>query len=326
MFRRQLLTGAAAATLATPLAELAAPRLALAQALPKITIGMSGWTGFAPLTLAEQAGLFRDNGIEVETRFVPQRERNLALASGALNCVVTTVDTMILWASAAPLVQVLVLDRSKGGDGIAARPRIGSLADLKGKQVAVDGAGTSPYFTLAYMLRKSGSGITMRDLTLATLAPQPAAQAFVAGQFDACATYEPYLSQVRAMGADKGKILATTLDYPCVVDTLAFKPDFIRDHPEAVKRVVKSWFDAIALIGKEPDRAFEIMGRRVNQTGDQFKASAQFIEWLDAGMNRDYVTNGLPAFMQEAAEVQKETGVIRAIPDLGPLLDKRFVT
>jgi ABC-type nitrate/sulfonate/bicarbonate transport system substrate-binding protein len=77
--------------------------------MPKITIGMSGWTGFAPLTLAEQAGIFRANGIEVGTRFVPQRERSLALAGGALNCIVTTVDSMILWASAAPLQQVLVL-------------------------------------------------------------------------------------------------------------------------------------------------------------------------------------------------------------------------
>ena len=138
---RRLLLGTAAGL-------LAAPAALRAQALPRITIGMSGWTGFAPLTLAEQAGLFRANGIEVETRFVPQRERNLALVGGALNCVVTTVDTMILWASAAPLVQVLVLDRSRGGDGVAVRPAITGWADLKGKTIAVDGAGTTPYFVL----------------------------------------------------------------------------------------------------------------------------------------------------------------------------------
>jgi NitT/TauT family transport system substrate-binding protein len=187
---------------------LAAPAVLRAQSLPKITIGMSGWTGFAPLSLAEGAGLFRANGIEVETKFVPQRERNLALVGGSLNCVVTTVDTMILWASAAPLVQVLVLDRSRGGDGVAVRPAINSWADIKGKTIAVDGAGTTPYFVLAYMMRENG--LSIRDVTTAALAPQPAAQAFVAGQFDGCSTYEPYLSQVRAMGADKGKILATT--------------------------------------------------------------------------------------------------------------------
>jgi NitT/TauT family transport system substrate-binding protein len=302
---------------------LAAPAVLRAQSLPKITIGMSGWTGFAPLSLAEGAGLFRANGIEVETKFVPQRERNLALVGGSLNCVVTTVDTMILWASAAPLVQVLVLDRSRGGDGVAVRPAINSWADIKGKTIAVDGAGTTPYFVLAYMMRENG--LSIRDVTTAALAPQPAAQAFVAGQFDGCSTYEPYLSQVRAMGADKGKILATTLDHPCVVDTLAFQPAFIQANPEAVRRVVKSWYDALAMIEREPDRSNEIMGRRVNQTAEQFKASSQFIEWLDQAKNKAYVADGLPQFMQKAHTVQRETGVVRQDVNLSALLNTTFL-
>jgi NitT/TauT family transport system substrate-binding protein len=308
-------------------ASLALPFAARAQgtggSFPKITIGMSGWTGFAPLTLAEQAGLFKANGVEVETKFVPQRERNLALVSGALNCVVTTVDTMILWASTAPLVQVLVLDRSRGGDGVAARPGISSFAELKGKAVAVDGPGTSPYFMLAYMLRENG--MSMRDIRPQTLAPQPAAQAFVAGQFDAAATYEPYLSQVRALGADKARILATTLQYPCIVDTLAFQPAFIQANPEAVRRVVKSWFDAIDLIAKEPDRAHQIMGARVRMEGPAFRDSAQYIEWLDLAKNRDYIRAGLPEFMTKALAVQKESGVVRGDVDLSKLFDDRFL-
>lgn len=317
MLRRSFVAGAAG-TLAAPLVARAQ------QSFPKITIGMSGWTGFAPLTLAEQAGLFKANGLDVETRFVPQRERNLALASGGLNCVVTTVDTMILWAATLPLVQVLVLDRSHGGDGVAVRPSIKGWADLKGKTVAVDGPGTSPYFTLAYMLHENG--LSVRDVRTATLAPQPAAQAFVAGQFDACSTYEPYLSQVRALGADKGRILATTLDYPCIVDTLAFQPAFIQANPEAVRRVVKSWFDAVEMIKREPDRSYEIMGRKVNQTGEQFKASAQYIEWLDQAKNQEYVRNGLPEFQRKALEVQKDSGVVRQNVDLSKLLDTRFLS
>lgn len=316
MLRRSFVAGAAG-TLAAPLVARAQ------QSFPKITIGMSGWTGFAPLTLAEQAGLFKANGLDVETRFVPQRERNLALVSGGLNCVVTTVDTMILWASTIPLVQVLVLDRSHGGDGVAVRPSIKNWADLKGKTVAVDGPGTSPYFTLAYMMHENG--LSVRDVRTATLAPQPAAQAFVAGQFDACSTYEPYLSQVRALGADKGRILATTLDYPCIVDTLAFQPAFIQANPEAVRRVVKSWFDAVEMIKREPDRSYEIMGRKVNQTAEQFKASAQYIEWLDQAKNQEYVRNGLPEFQRKALEVQKDSGVVRQDVDLSKLLDTRFL-
>jgi len=89
--------------------------------------------------------------------------------------------------------------------------------------------------------------------------------------------------------------------------------------------VVKSWWDALAMIDREPDRSFEIMGGRVNQTGEQFKASAQFIEWLDQAKNKDYVANGLPQFMQKAHTVQRETGVVRQDVNLGALLNTTFL-
>ncbi len=318
MRRRQLVLAGAA--------SLAMPAIVRAQgaSMPKVIIGMSGWTGFAPLTLAEQAGLFKANGLDVETKFVPQVGRNLALASGALNCVVTTVDTMITWSSAGlPLTQVLVLDRSKGGDGIGVRPNIGSIKDLRGKTIAVDGAGTTPYFMLSYVLRQNG--LSVRDVTTSTLAPQPAAQAFVAGQFDAASTYEPYLSQIRSMGADKGRVLVTTLDYPVVVDTLALQPDFIAKNPGVAPALVKSWFDALDMIQREPDRSYEIMGKRINQDGPAFKASAAYIEWQDRAKNQAYMRDGLPAFMREAAVVLKETGVTRTDADLSKLLDPQFI-
>ena len=59
-------------------APLAAPALVQAQGAP-IKIGMSGWTGFAPLTLADKGGLFRKHGVNVETVFIPQAQRLAAL-------------------------------------------------------------------------------------------------------------------------------------------------------------------------------------------------------------------------------------------------------
>ncbi len=53
------ISAALAATLA------AAP--ALAQDT-KPSIGISGWTGFAPLTLAKEAGIFKKNGLTREPR------------------------------------------------------------------------------------------------------------------------------------------------------------------------------------------------------------------------------------------------------------------
>ena len=41
-----------------------------------VTLGMSGWTGFAPLTLAERAGIFKKHGVDVEIKMIPQKDRH----------------------------------------------------------------------------------------------------------------------------------------------------------------------------------------------------------------------------------------------------------
>ena len=35
----------------------------------KVALGISGWTGFAPLTLAKEAGIFKKHGLEIETLY-----------------------------------------------------------------------------------------------------------------------------------------------------------------------------------------------------------------------------------------------------------------
>src|SRR5688572_2703794 len=178
----------------------------------KLSLGLSGWTGFAPLTLAKEAGIFKKNGLDVTLRKIPQASRHLTLASGDIQCAATTVETWVVWnANGVPAKQIFQLDKSYGADGMVVRNEIGSIADLKGKSVAASAPGTAPYFTLAWFLNKNG--LSVKDVKIVNLEPQAAANAFVsgAGELDAAMTYEPYLSTVRAK-PEAGKIIATTLD------------------------------------------------------------------------------------------------------------------
>src|SRR5207237_9263754 len=107
-----------------------------AQAQEKVILGMSGWTGFQPLKLAELAGIFKKNGVDIEIRFIAPVQRSAALASGALNSAATTVDQHIVWTSAGiPTVEVALIDKSNGGDGRGVPTNINSDKELKGKAV-----------------------------------------------------------------------------------------------------------------------------------------------------------------------------------------------
>ena len=298
---------------------------ASASAQTAVNIGMSGWTGFAPLTLAKEAGLFKKYGLDVSIKKIPQKDRHLAIASGDIQCAATTVETWIGWnAAGVATTQIFQLDKSFGADGMVVKPNIAKITDLKGKTVAASAPGTSPYFALAWMLKKNG--MTVKDVKLVSLEPQAAANAIIAGisDLDAAMTYEPFLSSVRAK-PEAGKIIATTLDYPMVMDTFGCTPKFLTENPKAAQGLTDAYFDALAMIKADPKKSFEIMGADVKQSGEAFEKSQAFLRWQDKAANQKFFAGEHAQFSKEAADLLLEIGVIKAIPDLSKLADTRFI-
>ena len=123
----------------------------------KVAIGISGWTGFAPLT----------------------------------------VETWIVWnTNGIATTQLFKMDQGMGSDGIVARNSIPKVADLKGKTVAASAPGTNPHFTLAWILKKNGMSLKDVKLVTLEPAPAANAFV-TGTDLDAAVTYEPYLSLVR---------------------------------------------------------------------------------------------------------------------------------
>ena len=292
----------------------------------KVTIGISGWTGFAPLTLAKEAGIYKANGLDVTIKKIPQKDRHLAIASGDLQCAATTVETWIVWnANGIATTQLFKMDQGMGSDGIVARNSIAKVADLKGKTVAASAPGTSPHFTLAWILKKNG--LKLGDVKLVTLEPAAAANAFVAGtgDLDAAVTYEPYLSLVRNK-PESGKLLADSLQYPMVFDSFGCTPKFIKENPKAVKALVDSYFQALDMIAKDKTKAFTIMGADVKQTAEQFEKSQEKIKWADREANKKFFNGEIQAFNKEAAALLLEIGVIKALPaNMDTLFDTSYL-
>ena len=308
------------------LALLAAALLPFAaNAQTKVAIGISGWTGFAPLTLAKEAGLFRKHGLDVDIKKIPQKDRHLAIASGDIQCAATTVETWIVWnANGVATTQIFQLDKSYGADGMVVKPSIAKIADLKGRTVAASAPGTAPYFTLAWMLKKNG--LSVKDVKVVNLEPQAAANAMIAGtgDLDAGMTYEPYLSAVREK-PQAGKIIATTLDYPMVMDTFGCTPKFLSDNPKAAQALANGYFDAVEMIRKDPKKSFEIMGADVKQTGEAFENSQKYLRWQDRAANQKFFAGEHAAFSKEAADLLLEIGIIKQIPDLSKLANTSFI-
>jgi NitT/TauT family transport system substrate-binding protein len=157
-----------------------------------------------------------------------------------------------------------------------------------------------------------------------SLEPAAAAQAFVAGQNDAAMTYEPYLSTVRA-NPQAGKIIATTLDYPMIMDTFGCTPKFLADNPKAAQALADSYFESLEMIKADPKKSYEIMGADVKQSGAEFESSAKYLRWQDKAANRKFFAGEHAQFSKEAADLLTEMGILKTMPDMSSLVDTRFI-
>ena len=201
---------------------------------------------------------------------------------------------------------------------------ISKIGDLKGKTVAADAPGTAPYFGLAWMLKKNG--LSVKDVKVVNLSPQAAANAMIAGTdgVDAAMTYEPYLGAVRAK-PEAGKIIATTLDYPMVMDTFGCTPKFLAENPKAAKALADGYFDALDMIKADPKKSNEIMGADVKQSGDDFAKSSAYLRWQDRAANQKFFAGEHAQFSKEAGDLLMEMGIIKSLPDMSKLADTRFL-
>jgi NitT/TauT family transport system substrate-binding protein len=295
-----------------------------------IKLGMSTWLGYAPLYLAKEKGFFQKRGLEVEIVVIESpSDRRAAFAADRIQGFATTVDTHVMTAAAEnpiPVKQVLALDDSNGGDGIVAKKEIQSVKDLKGKTVAAQlGAGAS-YFWLNYVLAQNG--LKLSDIQAVDMKAGDAGAAFVAGKIDAAVTWEPWLS--RAKDTPFGKILIASDQTPgIIVDSLGFKPDYLKRRGDDVKKIIAAWNEAVQFAAQNPKEADAIMAKFTNQKPEEFTAEKGGVRFYGEKENKEYFgTPQKPGLLyqvtQRAADTWFDLKFIKNKPNAADLIDGSY--
>ncbi|HTX52768.1 MAG TPA: ABC transporter substrate-binding protein [Candidatus Baltobacteraceae bacterium] len=297
----------------------------------QIKLGMSTWLGYAPLYLAKEKGFFQKRGVDVDIVVIESpADRRAAFAADRIQGFATTVDTHVMTAAAEnpiPVKQVLALDDSHGGDGMVSKKDIATIKDLKGKTVAAQlGAGAS-YFWLNYVLAQNG--LKLSDIQAVDMKAGDAGAAFVAGKVDAAVTWEPWLS--RAKGTPFGKVLISSDQTPgIIVDSLAFKPDFLKRRGDDVKKIIAAWFEAVQYAKDNPKDADAIMAKFTNQKPEEFTAEKAGVVFYGEKENKDYFgTPQKPGLLyqvtQRAADLWFELKFIKTKPNAADLVDGSYL-
>ncbi|MCW8130339.1 MAG: ABC transporter substrate-binding protein [Planctomycetota bacterium] len=230
------------------------------------------WAGWLPVIAAnkgtkpnEESVFFKKHGFKVELVLMdnPIAARD-AYTAGEVHTLWGTVDMMTLFAPqlvvdsrTAPRI-VQQVDWSNGGDGIVVRTAIKSVADLRGKTIALAQNSPSEYYLTSLML---SAGLTPKDINKKyTETAFDASAAFVGDKkIDACVSWAPDIYNIpdRVAGT---RILSSTADAnKLIADVYAVRADFARDHPEIVEGLVAGIFEGMEYVKAHPDEACKWM-------------------------------------------------------------------
>ena len=110
-----------------------------------------------PMFAAQAKGLFAKRGLAVDLKFTPNSEElRKGLAEGRYQIAHSAVDNAFALKDKANVDIAVVLGGDDSFNRLIVQPEITSLADIKGKTVAVDAVNTAYAFQLYEMLRQKG--------------------------------------------------------------------------------------------------------------------------------------------------------------------------
>jgi len=228
----------------------------------KLPLGYVPNIQFAPLYVAVEKGYFKDAGIEIEFDYSFETDAMALVGADQLQFAVVSGEQVLLArAQGLPVVYVgawyqkyPVAVVSKAAQGIK------SPADLKGRKIGLPGLFGANYIGLDALLFSAGLGES--DVTLDSIGFTQV-ESVAADRDEAASVYaanEPV--QLRALGFDINELLVA--DYVQLASNgLITNEKTIASNPDLVRRMVAAMVKGVADTIQNPDEAFEISKKYV---------------------------------------------------------------
>ena len=254
-------------------ASAVALSLAAARADENIRVLAPTWPGFAPVLVANDLGYFKEEGITVDMKFEDDRSNVMAaFARGDIEVDMRTVGEHQGRPRDAETPGIIIgtIDESLGGDGVIVDDTIGSVADMKGKTVAVE---PNIPARLLLQLELKKVGLTLADLDLKEIATADTVAVFADPSVPVVATYEPFMSQaVKNLPDRKGRILVSSKDYPgIIIDIITAREDDLKANPEKYKKFLRGVYKAVDYYKSNPDDFIKLAAPHYNLSEAEVK-------------------------------------------------------
>jgi NitT/TauT family transport system substrate-binding protein len=221
----------------------------------------AGSTCGSPTSIGVLKGFFEEEGVKITlvsgNKF---SDTQAALSSGKLPVtngdfqffpsVHNGIDVKLIGGLHEGCIKILVPENSS----------IRTLADLRGKRIAVDEIGGTP-MSVASVAAGSAGIDPQRDITFIPYPNDQIFQAVLKGEADVGAAWDPFATTVELGGG--WRVLVDISEHPLFADKaccfLFASNKLVKEKPEVIAAILRGYQKAVAWIGAHPREAAELL-------------------------------------------------------------------
>jgi NitT/TauT family transport system substrate-binding protein len=230
----------------------------------------------APIWVAADAGLFTKHGVNVDLKYLAATSAVQAMLSGGEEVGLVGNQGIDAKLEGAELVYV--------ASGVPtfvfqlyARPEIKTIADLKGKVVAVTQPAASTDYAMRMVLRKNGLDPDKDVKILYAQDITNVVNTVITGNAAAGINSHPNALKLKAAGM-KTLIDITELKIPFLFTGMLSSPKVVREKNEALTRFLRAYIEAMAVIRRDKETTIKSMGKFL-KTSDRDALESTYEEY-----------------------------------------------
>jgi len=314
---------------------------------PEVRVRVNIWVGCAAGLVANGGldtvpdSIFAKKGLKVTYKIIDDwTEGASALATDNVDVMLTTADVYAKdyaqfkdkgFASHA----FMMVDWSRGADGVIGKQGINSIEDLAGKTVAF-APYTPSHFLLWNGLKTSGLSSAQRNeifnKAIHTKDGIEPATLFAQEKVDAAVAWDPDMSDAVAKRPGAKKIYDTRIANRLIADILVVSDGFAANHPDTLLKFTQGWLEGVEFIKTEPARAYNLIGavKDFNIPSDLAKTMLGGVKLADYADNRSFLGSAgsksdYDNIFQMAQDMYRELLIIKHTNNPEESVDRRFI-
>ena len=260
-----IVSSRALGSLALALMVFSAAPSARAGDAPSLRANYAAFSGaFAPLWIAADRNLFGKYGLNVDLRYIAPATATQALIGKNLEIINPGGEIVEAGLNGEPVVYIAGI-MNRAVMSVYAKPEIKSVADLKGKVLAVTVPGATTDFAARLLLQQARL-TPGKDVKLIYLKGMVEILAGInQGNADAGIFTSPTTLKAQHAGL-KELVNVTEQNIPMIHAALASTKDYVKTNPDNVRRFLQAYLEGIKVSRTDAEYAKQIIGKYTKTT------------------------------------------------------------